>query len=127
MKDQSGAFVSSSKGKADLLQDQFSSVFSVPSSELKKDPSFPSVTSVLDDFLLSIQDFEGAIDEIHVNSAPGEDEVPAVLLKSCKASLVAPLHLLLNYSFQNGKIDPCYLSQLIAPVSKGGSKLQSSN
>ena len=127
LKDQSGAFVSSSKGKADLLQDQFSSVFSDPSSELKKDPSFPSVSSVLDDFLLSIQDFEDAIDEIHVNSAPGEDEVPAILLKSCKASLVAPLYLLWNYSFQNGKIDPCYLSQLIAPVYKGGSKLQSLN
>ena len=127
LKDKSGSFVSTAKGMADLLQRQFSSVFSDPCSIATKDPSFPPVSTVLDDIDLSVEDFENAIDEVRETSAPGEDEVPAILLKRCKSSLSLPLFLLWNYSFQHGKISKSYLSQLIAPIFKGGSKLQPSN
>ena len=88
LKDKSGIFVSTAKGMADLLQRQFSSVFSDPCSKATKDPSFPPVSTVLDDIDLSVEDFENAIDEVRETSAPGEDEVPAILLKN--ANLLFP-------------------------------------
>ena len=61
------------------------------------------------------------------DSAPGEDEIPSVLIKSCKSSLSYPLLLLWDYSFQTGHINSEFLCQLITPVFKGGSKLVSTN
>ena len=116
--------MSDSKRMADLLQRQFCSVFSNPDSEMVEDPNFPQASSCLEDFNLVIEDFISAIDEMKAHSAPGEDELPAILFKSCKDAICVPLFLLWKYSFDNGKIESSFLSQLIVPVFKGGSKLQ---
>ena len=49
-------------------------------------------------------------------SAPGEDEIPAILFKSCSNSICLPLFIMWNFSFESGEIDQKYLSQLIAPI-----------
>ena len=127
LKTGSSQFASNPKQMADIFQRQFCSVFSNPASSLIEDPSFESVSTCLEDFVLQIEDFIAAIDKMNLHSAPGEDEFPAILIKNCKESICLPLFLLWKYSFDNGKIEQRFLSQLIAPVFKGGSRLQACN
>ena len=68
-----------------------------------------------------------AIDELKINSAPGEDEIPAILLKNCKETLAKPLFKMWNYSFENSKIESKSLSSLIVPIFKSGNKVDSLN
>ena len=79
MNDGCSRVLSDSKQMADLLQKQFCAVFSNPLCNIKKDPDFaPTAVS------LEVKDIKTSIDEIRITSAPGEDEIPAILLKSCK-------------------------------------------
>ena len=76
---------------ADILQKHFCTFFSNPNSSEKRDPNFPAAQSSMDDIQLTLNDFFDAIDELKINSAPGEDEIPAILLKNCKEALALPL------------------------------------
>ena len=127
LKGANSRIISDPKEMADLLQNQFCSIFSDPNSPEKKVPDFTSIGVSLDNFSFTVEDIKAAIDEIKINSAPGEDEVPAVLLKNCKESVCLPLFLLWQHSFENNFIDPCFLSQLITPIYKGGSKMEEKN
>ena len=102
----SSNFVSEPKQMANLLQKQFCSVFSDPQSQSKEDPKFIQAATFLEDITLTIEDFVSAIDNMRLHSAPGEDEIPAILFKSCKDSISVPLFLLWRYSFENGSINP---------------------
>ena len=127
LKTKHGQFVSSPKSMAEILQTQFCSVFSNPESQSVKNPSFPSVASYIEDIYLTMEDIFTAIDALKSSSAPGEDEIPASLLKNCKLNIASPLFLMWNYSFQNSKIESRYLSSVVAPIFKGGSNLDASN
>ena len=112
---------------ADLLQKQFCSVFSSSDNPLKKDPDYEATSCSLYDIDFVQDDIEWAIDQIKLHSAPGEDEFPSILLKKCKANISLPIYLLWKKSFDEGVIDQCFLSQLIAPVFKTGSHFESAN
>ena len=127
LKAEDSQFVSDPEQMANLLQKQFCSVFSDPDSPNKEDPQFSQTSSFLEDINLVLQDICAAIDDMRLHSAPGEDEIPAILFKSCRDSICLPLFIMWNFSFESGEIDQKYLSQLIAPIFKGGSKLQPSN
>ena len=87
LKNPSGDIVSNPSQMADLLQNQFCSVFSNIENPLKKDPEYASAPCSLSDISFAQADIEWAIDQIKLHSAPGEDEFPAVLLKKCKRCL----------------------------------------
>lgn len=127
LKNCNGSIISSPSKMADLLQKQFCSVFSDVANPLKKDPDYVAAPCSLTDLDFNQADIEWAIDQIKMTSAPGEDEFPAVLLKSCKSHLALPIYLLWKKSFNDGVIDQCFLSQIIAPVFKNGSRFDPSN
>ena len=116
LKNEAGQYVSDPEEMANLLQKQFCSVFSDPDCEHKKNPDFPKADSSLDDFDFTIADILEAIESMRLYAAPGEDEVPVILLKSCKESISLPLFLLWKNSFESGIIHPSFLTQLIAPI-----------
>jgi len=106
---------------ADLLQEQYSAVFSNP----LINPKFTSKSSpktLLDNIEFTTKDIEEAIDDIGENSACGDDDIPAIVLKRCKKSLSTPILLIWKYSLDTGFIERKYKTQLITPVYKKGSK-----
>ena len=122
-------FTDDSKNMADILQNQFVSVFSDPSNPDKKQPDTGlCYTNTLDDIIFNTSDLLKAIDEIKTHSSSGDDGFPAILLKKCKESLVYPLFMLWRESIDNGYIHPMFLHQLITPLYKGkGSRCQAVN
>ena len=112
---------SDSAKMADILKQQFCTVFSNPDSTHIKFPDYDAVPCSLSDIDFNQEDIEWAIDQLKPSSAPGEDEFPAVLLIRCKSALSLPIYLIWRNSFDNGVIDHCFLTQLITPVFKNGS------
>ena len=116
------------KKMADILQTQYSSVFSDPKSTKKK---CPHTTHKLSDTICDIEITEDkvikAIDEISVDSACGEDDIPALILKKCKHHLSKPISLIWKDSFQQGFIAKQFKSQIITPVHKKDSKAEPAN
>ena len=108
LKNKAGQYVSDPDGMANLLQKQFCSVFSEPNCEFVKDPDFPQALVSLDDFDFTIADILKAIDSMRLYAAPGEDEVPVILLKSCKETISIPLFLLWKTSYETGIIHLCF-------------------
>ena len=110
---------------ANVLADQYNSVFSTPK-ESMKDPETifgeQRQGPVLEDIRLYPEDIESAIDEIGTNSAAGPDGFPAILLKTCKASLSSPLAMIWRESLDSGSIPDLLKSANIVPIHKGGCK-----
>ena len=101
--------VTDSKDLADILQTQFCSVFSDPNCPDKSMPEFalPPITSEDRELVLSTELIEDAISEVKLDSAPGPDGIPAILLKRCAGSLSRPIHLLWSESMSLGQV-PSY-------------------
>ena len=113
---------------ADILQCQYTSVFSDPNSQNKKDPNISCfLTSTLEDFEFNEEDIIKAINEIDVNSACGENDIPAILLKQCKHELSQPLLLIWRDSLDHGYVPTPYKNQIITPVHKKSSKAEAEN
>ena len=97
---------------ANLLQKQFTSVFSDPSATDIASASFeqPAINDPFSDDMLhfSISDIQEAIDEIKPSAAAGPDEIPILLLKHCKEFLAKPIYMIWKHSFAVGKVPECY-------------------
>ena len=111
---------------ADMLQEQFGSVFSdTHSMRIKQPPDKTLTDKTLDNTDFS-EDVLKAINEIKVNSAGYG--FPAIVLKSCKENLAYPLVLLWKNSMDTGYNHQMFLHQLITPIYKGkGSKCKAAN
>ena len=116
------------KKMADILQHQYSSVFSDPSSVKKKCPHRNhSVSDTISDIVITKEKIIKAINEIGIDSACGEDDIPAIVLKNCKENLSHPILLIWTDSFQNGFIAKQFKKQIITPVHKKASKADPAN
>ena len=89
---ESALFCDDPKGMADILQTQFTSVFSNPQNTHRTRSDIdlnraPDISNTLEDITFTLEDLIKAIDEIKANSASGNDGFAAILLKKCKANL----------------------------------------
>ena len=112
----------------DLLQNQYSSVFSNPNSETKKSPKIDIThQDILESIDFSPEDIVKAINEIGTYSTSGEKDIPAIVLKNCKETLAYPIWKMWKESLETGEIPPEFKYQIITPVHKKGSKAIPSN
>ena len=81
----------------------------------------------LSTFIFTVRDIMKAINEIKSSSSAGEDGITALLLKNCKDTLSYPIYLIWKYSFESGTIHKMFLTQMITPVHKKGSRLKPEN
>ena len=127
----SGIITTDPKAMADVLQQQFTSVFSNPSSPDIKDPEFdsPNISRFLQDhdFLIKDEDIISAISMILSDSASGPDGIPVSLLKNCASELCHPIRLIWTESFDSGKVPQFYKETHISPLYKKGNRAHAIN
>ena len=121
--------VTDSKDLANILQTQFCSVFSDPNCPDKSMPEFalPPITTEDTEIVLSPELIEEAISDIKLDSAPGPDGIPSVLLKRCASSLSVPIHLLWSESMLLGIVPSFYKTGYVTPLFKKGSRCDATN
>ena len=82
---------------ADLLQQQYMSVFSQPTAiNLDKFKETREIFVEMPEVSISEEDIQKSISTLAPNAAAGPDEVPAILLKNCSKALAVPLTLFWN-------------------------------
>ena len=121
--------VTERKELANILQHQFCSVFSDPNCSSKTIPTFkvPPLISSDTEPVLTPDKIVEAISEIKLDSAPGPDGIPAILLKRCATSLCVPIHLLWSESMSSGIVPSFYKTGFVSPLFKKGSRCEPSN
>ena len=83
------------KKMADMLQDQYSSVFSDPEVQTDYNTDQPSEhNTTLENITFTCDDITSAIKEIGEFSACGDDDIPSVILKNCAEDLSYPIMLI---------------------------------
>jgi len=122
--DKNGLIKTDSKDMADILQEQFSSVFSDPAAVDVKDPCYdvPDIKHPLldHDIVLCEEDVLKAIQQIPSSSACGPDGIPVALLKDCCNELVIPIMMIWSESMDSGVVPKFYKEALISPLYKKG-------
>ena len=108
---------------ADILSDQYNSVFSTPISPLlESNDYFPHDETdepYIWDIPFSRDDIKDAMDEIPLTASAGPDRFPAILLKKCSGPLSEPLYILWRKSLSNGSVPQVFKTANIIPIHKG--------
>ena len=116
---------------ADLLQNQFSSVYSDPNSPHIKSPDFscPHIKNPMktEDFVITDDDILSAISDIKSDSSAGPDGIPVILLKNCASALCEPIKLLWKESFETGIVPEFYKKSFVSPLYKKGDRARADN
>ena len=106
---------------ADMLQDQYTSVFSTPRYD-SFDPSEMDDAEGLTDINFDEPDIGEAIDEVSDTAAAGPDGVAAYFLKKCKLAICRPLYILYRDSLDAGYLNESTKGSSIVPLHKGDSR-----
>ena len=121
--DENNNLQSDHKLMADLLQAQYTRVFSDPNSPNKQLPKLNlNCCDNINNIEFTKDDIISAISEIKENSACGEQDIPAIVLRKCKDILSYPILCMWKESFESGIIPEKYKYQCITPIHKKDSK-----
>ena len=112
---------------AEILSDQYASVFSEPKESMGDAANFfskgtESMDHHVSDIIFDETDIVDAICELNSTSAAGPDGFPAILLKKCSEALSRPLYLIWKVSLDLGEIPQELKTANIMPIHKGGSR-----
>ena len=124
MKD--GILQSDGNTKAEILNDQFVSVFtnedmtSLPDLGSSPHPTMPA-------FTISTEGVRRLLRGLKCHSATGPDGIPAYLLREASEELAPALSLLFQASLHQGKIPAAWKSADVAPIFKKGDRHDPSN
>ena len=107
---------------AEILSNQYSSVFSSPKDEdIPKAANLPDIPS-LNTIHFSDSELAEAMNDLASNAAPGPDGFPAILLKKCSAALSTPLARIWRKSLETNEIPAVCKTATITPIHKGKSR-----
>ena len=127
----SDEIVTNKKGLTDILQDQFTSVYSDPNSPEIRSAEFPQPTigKQFEDYDIDITDDDiiSAIKDIKVESSPGPDGIPAILLKNCASELCDPIIRIWKESYSSGIVPQFYKQSFVTPLYKKGDRAKAIN
>ena len=103
---------------ANMLQNQYKSVFSKPLNDYRTYPE--RCGNTLNDIEFIERDIMEAISTMSQNSAAGPDGFPAILLKKCKEELAKPIKIFWRNCLDQGTIIDIHKRNNITPIFKGG-------
>ena len=121
------SIISDNKTMADMLANQFSSVFSVPAEELPSPKVVFDISSnqtnfpCIEDICFNLSDFIEALESLKSSSGAGPDGFPSIYLKNCKSAFAKPLFIIWSLSINSGIIPSCFKTSDIIPLHKKGS------
>ena len=130
MRDKTGKLTKDYQEISNILQDQFSSVYSNPESNDLEDPDFLALTGSLllpESFVITENDIISAAKFLKANSAPGPDGFPAQLIINCCTALAVPLAILWNESFSLSIVPQYYKNSLVCPIHKKDDRVAPEN
>ena len=126
--DKEGVLQNDSNIMANLLQSQYSSVFSDTKNPAKIIPQDKKqCISPISDIDITIEEVVKAISEISDHSATTENDIPAKVLRNLKNELALPIQYIWQDSLNSGFIHHIYKTQMITPVHKKDSRALASN
>ena len=125
--DASKKLINAPRKIAEILSEQYCSVFSSPIHEdVTPDLLFPKYDVInhhsLTDVIFSAAELAEAMHELDPTSAPGPDSFPAILLHKCSDSLSSPLAKIWRSSLKTGEIPSVCKAATITPIHKGKSR-----
>ena len=132
LKDASGNLISDSKLMCEILKAQYEKSFNPKKNDIEvtvenakeyeinlSDLFSENDESPFTHIDITNEDILEAIKSTKINSAPGPDSVPAILLHKCAETLVNPLKTIMNKSLQNSDIPAPWKEANITPIYKG--------
>ena len=122
LQDEEGKLNNEPEKKANLLQSQYTKVFSDPKKANLKNEFQCKCNVQISDIEITTKDICDAIKEIPTHAAPGPDKIPAVVLKECAEQLCEGILKIWRKSLDDGEIPDILKLQTIIPVYKKGSK-----
>jgi hypothetical protein len=114
------------KEMADILNQQFSSVFT------REDTSnipalLPETQEILEEIRITERDVRKQIRKLRADAAPGPDGISPRLLKDIENCVAAPLSLIFQKSLNEGKVPKEWKKATVVPIFKKGQKKDPSN
>ena len=122
-----GELIDDSFEMANLLKNHYAKMFSKPLNVNPLSDNDDNVSVILSNIMFERHDVVKAIDELKINSAPGLDGFPAILLKQCKLELSEPLYIMWKVSFEEGVVPASLKESPITPLHKGDSRSECKN
>ena len=130
LKDKEGKFISDAKLMCEIFKDQFEKNFNhtknteevvledAKDNEINLNDLFKEDGEIFTSIEITQSDVINAIKATKINSAPGPDSIPPILLHNCADVLANPLTLIMNKSLRNADIPPCWKEATITPIFK---------
>ena len=118
---QNGISYSDNQSKADLLNSQFSSIFTKDDSSPLPDMDL-GLYSDISNFVVSTSGVTKILQELDPSKSPGPDKIPSRLLKSIAMEESPCLTLLFSASLHQGRVPSDWKKALVCPVFKKGDR-----
>jgi hypothetical protein len=130
LQDNNGELVHDKTNMANILNDNFSAVFTKEDTE-----SIPTPHNMfqgndanrLTEIKVSSQDVEKVLNKLKVNKSPGPDGIHPRVLKEAKDALIMPLKIIFNRSLSEGKVPNDWKKANVTHIFKKGNKKEPAN
>ena len=125
--DSNGNIVTDDFMKADLLNDHFVNVSTHDNGILPTLKKILSDDISIESVYFDSHDIFKIVQSLKVNSAPGPDKIPTILLKNLNRVLCAPLAMLFSLIFQYCAIPSAWKEAIVKPIFKKGASSSPGN
>ena len=121
-----GQTISDDLGKADILNNFFSSVFT--NEDLENIPGIEKQTNVvLEDIEITESKIICMLKKLNSSKAPGPDNIHGKVLKECSEFIACPLNLIFNKSMTEGNLPSQWKEAHVKPLFKKGKRAHPAN
>ncbi len=116
-----GGLTNDSQAKAEILNEQFKSVFTKHKDDDMPEMEGPEYEEI-DNLVINVKGVEKLLKNLKINKAPGPDDIPARILKELAEELAPILTLIFKQSLETGTLPDDWLKANVAPIYKKGNK-----
>ena len=122
LKRKDGTLATEDQEKAEILNEQFTSVFTKEDTQNKPDFEPIDMNSMLDDFKIKPEDVQKKLKSLRTDKSCGPDEIHPLLLKTLASTMSIPLAILYNLSLQTGMVPAIWKEGIVTALFKKGNK-----